>query len=130
MVDLKRMRYLSNRLPHERLMVERAMARATKCTASLSGMPGGGMVSSPVERGVEELEAARAKYNATKAELQAARDELSPLIEAMESPLQRNVMRMRYMDGHSVREIAYLLLYSEQHVFRVLDQAEKKILKR
>lgn len=35
-----------------------------------------------------------------------------------------------FADGHSVREIAYLLLYSEQHVFRVLDQAEKKILKR
>lgn len=130
MVDLKRMRYLSNRLPHERLMVERAMSRATKCTASLSGMPGGGATGNQVERGVEELEAARAKYNATKVELQAARDELSPMVDALESPLQRTVMRMRYMDGHSVREIAYMLLYSEQHVFRVLDQAEKKILKR
>ena len=36
MIDLRRMRYLMDRLPMARLNVERAMSRATKCTQRLT----------------------------------------------------------------------------------------------
>lgn len=127
MVDLRRMRYLINRLPCARFRVDQAMSQATKCTASLTGMPGGGGDGSQVERGVELLEEAREAYQRISSELEEMRQELGPQIEALPTPLQKTVMRMRYMDGCSAREIAYRLVYSEQHIFRVVKQAEKHI---
>jgi hypothetical protein len=126
-VDLRRMRFLMNRLPMARFRVEKAMAKATKCTATLTGMPRGGSVGSQVESGMELLEAARGAYNALQDELEAMRNELAPYIPELDKPLERTAMHLRYIEGRSVREIAYQLAYSEQHMFRVLDQAEKKI---
>lgn len=129
MINLRRMRYLINRQPMARFRLDQAMAKATKCTSSMTGMPhGGGYGGSQVERGAELLDAAREAYEAIRSELDAMRTKLRPLIEELPLPLERTVMRMRYMDGHSVREIAYRIAYSEQHIFRVLDTAEKKIL--
>lgn len=127
-VDLRRMRHLINREPAARFRVERAMARATKTTASLSGMPRGGGVGSPVERGTSDLELARTALALIREELGDMRVALKPLIAALDIPLQRLVVEMRYIDGHSVREISYRLAYSEQHIFRVLSQAECEIL--
>ena len=53
--------------------------------------------------------------------------ELQPLLETLEDPLQIAAMRMRYIDGLSVREIAYRINYSESHIFLVLRRAEAKI---
>ena len=119
------MRFLIDRLPMARFRIDKAMARAAKCTASLSGMPGGGGGGSQVERGVELLEAARAAHEAISQELYDMRLELQPLLETLEDPLQIAAMRMRYIDGLSAREIAYRLTYSEQHIFRVLQKTEK-----
>lgn len=103
------------------------MSRATRCTASLTGMPRGGAGSSPVESGAMMLDAAREAYTAICDELTGMRAELGPMVEALSDPLERTVARMRYMDGYSGREIAYRLTYSERHVFRVLEDAEKKL---
>lgn len=128
MVDLRRMRYLINRLPMARFRIERAMAKATKCTASPSGTPGGNGGESQVERGAELLERARETYERMREELDGMRREIGPKIEALPHPLPRMVMRMRYMEGYSAREIAYRLNYSEQHIFRVLNGAERMIV--
>ncbi len=125
MVNLRRMRHLINRLPMARFRVDQAMAKATKCTATLSGMPGGCGEGSQVERGVELLERARENYLSMRQELDEMRQEIGPQIEQLPHPLQKMVMRMRYMDGYSAREIAYRLSYSEQHVFRVLSASER-----
>lgn len=119
------MRFLIDRLPMARFRIDKAMARAAKCTASLCGMPGGGGGGSQVERGVELLEAAREAHAAISQELYDMRLELQPLLETLEDPLQIAAMRMRYIDGLSAREIAYRLTYSEQHIFRVLQKTEK-----
>lgn len=122
------MRYLINRLPMARFRVEQATARATRCTANWGGVGGGGSGTSPVERGAELREIALDKYNEIKVELEGMRRELRPMVEALDNPLQRIVMEMRYLDGYSVREIAYRINYSEQHIFRALTAAESKIL--
>ena len=119
------MRFLIDRLPMARFRIDKAMARAAKCTASLSGMPGGGGGGSQVERGVELLEAAREAHAAIRQDLYDMRLERQPLLETLEDPLQIAAMRMRYIDGLSAREIAYRLTYSEQHIFRVLQKTEK-----
>ena len=41
---------------------------------------------------------------------------------------QASVMYLRYIEGMSGREIACHLVYSEQHIFRELAAAEKKII--
>lgn len=129
-VDLRRMRYLINRLPMARFRVDRALAQATRCTANLTGMPrGGGNGGSQVENGAEMLAAARDALADIMSELYAMRQALQPLLEALCDPLEKTAMRMRYMDGYSVREIAYRINYSEQHIFRVLNAAEKAIAK-
>ena len=126
-MDFRRMRYLNNRVPLARLRVERAMSKATRCTAVLTGMPRGGGNGSQVETGVELLEAARAELAKIRAELDAMRQELEPYIEAIQEPLAKVVMTMRYMEGVSAREIAWRLNYSESHVFYLVRNAEKEI---
>jgi hypothetical protein len=72
---------------------------------------------------VEALERKKAIWD----ELCKMREELAPLVDALESPLEVQCMRMRYLEGRSVREISYNLAYSEQHVFRVIGNAEREI---
>ena len=129
MIDLRKMRHLINRLPMARYRVDVAMSKATKVTATLSGMPHGGGVSSPVENGVIELEETRSAYETIRAELAQMKDQLSPIIDNMENPLEKNVMRLRYLEGKRVAEIGWNLNYSERHIRRVLERAEKNIEK-
>lgn len=75
-MDLRRMRFLINRLPMARFRVEKAMSQATKCTASLTGMPRGGGGESQVERGLDiRLEA--------KAALKDIHDQLAAIPNCM-----------------------------------------------
>lgn len=127
MVDLRRMRFLQNRLPMARFKVERAMSKATKCTATLTGMPRSGGTGNQVEDGAELLDTAKAAYKAIQDELEVMRAELAPVIAGLEKPLERTVMHMRYIEGRSVREIAYGIAYSEPHVFEVLRHVERKL---
>ena len=123
------MRFLINRLPMARFRVEQATAKATRCTASLTGMPRGGGNGSQVENGAELRDAALAALTEIKAELEGLRAEVRPMIEALRDPLEKTAAEMRYLDGCSVREIAYRINYSEQHIFRALQRAEEKMLK-
>lgn len=127
MINLRRMRFLMNRLPMARFKVERAMSKAAKCTATLTGMPRGGGTGNQVETGAELLDTAKAAYKAIQDELEVMREELAPVIAGLEKPLERTVMHMRYIEGRSVREIAYGIAYSEPHVFEVLRHVERKL---
>lgn len=126
-MDLRRMRFLINRLPMARFRVEKAMSQATKCTASLTGMPRGGGGESQVERGIDLRLEAKAALKDIQDELAMMQAQLEPVIDLLTDPLARMAVRLRYIDRYSVRKIAYRLNYSEQHIFRVLSNAEKEI---
>lgn len=130
MIDLRRMRHLINRLPMARFRIDQAAAQATRCTAQLTGMPRSGGNGSQVENGAILLDAAKEAHAAISNELYDMRLELQPMLEDLADPLEKTAMRMRYIDGCSVREIAYRISYSEQHIFRVLKNAEGKILQK
>ena len=127
MLDLRRMRFLINRLPAARFRVDKAMARATKTTTVLTGMPRGSGTGDQTADGAIMLQLARDALDRIETELADMRAILGPMIEQIENPLQKSAMRLRYMDGMSVREIAYSLNYSEQHIFRILQRAEESI---
>ena len=127
MLDLRRMRFLINRLPSARFRVDKAMARATKTTTILTGMPRGSGTGDQTADGAILLQLARESLERIENELSEMRAVLGPMIEDIENPLQKSAMRCRYMDGKSVREIAYNLNYSEPHIFRILQRAEQEI---
>ena len=128
-IDFRRMRFLTNRLPMARFRLTVAKSRATRTTPVLSDMPHGTEVSSPVERGYLIIEAAQEAVYTIETELQYMREILADHMDALTDPLEITAMQMRYMEGRSVREIAYSLNYSEPHIFKVLSRAEKKIMK-
>ena len=127
MIDFRKMRKLINRLPMARFRVDQAKSRATRVTPVLTGMPRGSGGGSQTEEGAILIMIASEKYESMKAELKKMQDTLSPIIEGISDPLQKNVLRMRYMECRSVREIAYFLNYSEQHIFRILQRVERKL---
>lgn len=100
-MNLRRMRYLMNRLP---------MARHRAETAN-----------------PDLREFARDQYKAIRDELAALQQEAKLLIDALDDPLEQTVMRMRYIDGLNVRRIAEQLHYSEGHIFRVLKTIAAEI---
>ena len=126
-IDLRKMRKLINRIPMARFRLDRAKSRATRITPILTGMPHGSGGTSQTEDGAILIMIASEKYESMKAELKELQDTLSPIIEGLQDALAKNAMRMRYMECRSVREIAYFLNYSEQHVFRILQRTERKI---
>lgn len=126
MMNLRRMRILINRYPRACFNVDRAISRAQKCTAQLTGMPGGGR-GSTVADGVDVIMQAEEVRDRIAAELAQMRAELAPMLDALDDPLEKTAMRMRYMDGMSAREIAFRLSYVERWIFHVLKRAEGKI---
>lgn len=127
MLDLRRMQFLINRLPYARHRVDKAMAKATKATATLTGMPRGSGTGDQTADGAILLHLAREALDKITAELDGMRKELSPYIEAIDNPTQRKVMDLRYMKGMSVREIAYRECYSEPYIFRLLRRGEQAV---
>lgn len=145
MVDLNRMRHLIRRYPMACLRAEQARIRAQKLTRTISDAPRGGGSMNSTEEGllyrVEALERKKAIWD----ELCRMREELAPIIDALENQamerlaktgdverarkdmLEVQFARMRYLEGKSAREISYNLTYSESHVFRVIGNAERKI---
>lgn len=127
MIDLRRMRYLMDRLPMARLNVERAMSRATKCTQRLTMAAGGGGYGDAMSENAIRLSVAREKRDGILRELREMREALAPRIADLDDPVQRLIMQMRYLDGQSARQIAYALALSERWVFYNLSRAEARI---
>ena len=127
MIDLRRMRYLMDRLPMARLNVERAMSRATKCTQRLTMAAGGGGYGDAMSENAIRLSIAREKRDGILRELRELREVLAPRIAELDDPVQRLIMQMRYLDGQSARQIAFALALSERWVFYNLSRAEARI---
>lgn len=128
-IDFRRMRFLINRLPMAKYRVTIARSQATRITPVLSDMPHGTEVTSPVERGYTIVEAAQEALDRISEELQVMRCQLSGKLDALTDPLEITSLTMRYMDGYSVREIAFSLNYSERRIFQVLSCAENRVNK-
>lgn len=127
MIDLERMRYLIRRYPMVCLRVERARIKSQRLTRTMSDATKGGGELNSTEAGLCLYLQAKEYRQSIEDELARLRAELDPLLYLLDKPLEVQCMRMRYMEGRSVREISFCLAYSEQHVFRVIANAEKKV---
>lgn len=130
MVDLYRMRMLIRTSTKLQWRKELEIARATKITSVITGMPRGGSMKNTVEDGairVAELEEA---YIEVLNELRQMKAELSPMINTIGNADQRAAMRLRYIDEHRPEEIADAIPLAERTVYRYLKLAEDDIIKR
>ena len=126
MIDFDRMRYLMKMRPKASFRVEKAMARATKVTTVLTGMPRGGHSEDMADH-VEHLIVCQNLLNNIDYELENLRRDLEPELETIMDPNYRQVMVYRYMRGYSVRRIMRMMCYSESHTFRILRDCERAI---
>ncbi len=131
MIDFKQIRVLIKREEKLRWALERQMAKATRSTASFSGSGGGRRSdTSKVENGAVAMVPLREQHREIECELKRVRQDLRPKIRRLSDPLARSVMTMRYIHGISVRKIASMLDYSEQHIFDTLNKSERQINQR
>lgn len=127
MVDLRRMRLLIKKLPKIEWDVEKKMANATRITTSITGMPRGGDGANRQEEANIALADAREAYRETLEELEQMRAELTPMIDSLEDINEKGTMRMRYIKGHRIDEIAETIDRDIRSVYRYLTSAEEKI---
>ena len=124
MVNLYRMRQLMRTTIKIRWKVEREMARATKTTTVLTGMPRGGGNKSQVENGAIQLEEIKAAYAETLGELERMQRELDPLLDALDNPDDRAAMRLRYIKCYSPEDIADAIHKTDRSIYYYLKRSE------
>lgn len=132
MTDFERMRVLIRQEERYRWAVEKQTARAGRITASISqtGRSGQSKTDSRVEEGAIMLAALKDEYKEILDELTEARAELRGTISRIKQArarLGKSCLRMRYLQGMSVRQIATSLNYSEQHIHMTLHAAEETV---
>lgn len=130
MVSLCRMRQLMRYTIKARWKVEKEMARATKTTTTLTGMPRGGAGHDQVAEGAIQIDAVKRAYRETLAELEQMQQELDPLIDGLDNPDDRAVMRLRYIECYSPEDIAEAIYRTDRSVYYYLGRAEDKLAKK
>ena len=127
MVNLYRMRQLMRYTINARWKVEKEIARATKITAVLTGMPHGGAGHDQVAEGAIKIDEVKAAYRETLGELEQMQRELDPLIDNLDKPDDRAVMRLRYIECYSPEDIAEAIHRTDRSVYYYLSRAEDQL---
>lgn len=134
MTDFERMRVLIRQEERYHWAVEKQMSKATKSTTSITpaGGCGGTRTGSRPEDGAVMLATLQEEYKEILDELEEARKELRDSIARIrnaKSRLEKTCLRMRYLQGMSVRQIAVSLNYTEDYLHRKMRDAEALILR-
>ena len=106
MVNLYQMRQLMRQTLKVQWKIEQEEAKATKITTVITGMPHGGGGHDQVADGAINITEIKAAYREVLGELERMRNELDPLIDDLDNPDDRAVMRLRYIKGVSPEDIA------------------------
>ena len=129
-MNLYRMRQLMRDTIKVRWRVEKEMARATKVTTVLTGMPRGGSGHDQVSEGAIKIDEVKAAYREVLEELEQMQRELDPLIDKLENPDDRAVMRLRYIEGYSPEDIAEAIHRTDRSVYYYLSRAEDQLARK
>jgi len=128
-VNLYRMRQLMRKTLKVQWKIEKEEAKATKITTVLTGMPRGGSGKDRVAEGAIQISEIKAAYKEILEELQTMRDTLDPLIDTLDNPDDRAVMRLRYIKGFSPEDIAEAINRTDRSIYYYLSRAEDQIAK-
>ena len=129
MVNLSRRRTLiayEQRLRFDRL---KKLAKATKITTTITGMPRGSGTGNKIQDGAIELAEVEDAYREVLTELRSMREELEQLLPALDNPDDIGIMRLRYVDGKRLQDIPEAVCLSERAMYYHLSGAERKLVR-
>ena len=130
MIILCRMRRLIKQIPPMLWDIKLAEANATKITATITGMPRGSDNHSKVEDGAIKIMAMKDAYAEVIDELKVMREQLEPLIDTLDDPDDRAVMRLRYINGFRPEEFAHERYRTARSIYYYLKRAEDELVRR
>lgn len=130
MVNFYRMRQLMRRTLKVQWKIEQEEAKATKITSVMTGMPRGGSGHDQVADGAISISEIKAAYKEVLDELEGMRKELDPLINNLDNPDDRAVMRLRYINGFSPEDIAEAINRTDRSIYYYLSRAEDQLARK
>lgn len=98
---------------------ERIMSRLTRMTSSISGMPHGGGESDKLTDGVGKLVELDKEIDARVDGLVELRREIEGKISALDSDMQRRLLKLRYIDGMTWERVAVEMGYERRQICRI-----------
>lgn len=113
-------------IPEAEFRLEQAYDIATRCTASMSGMPGGGPSASVQEKAADQIERRKEELMALRYELDALRAGATAIIADLPEEKKRRVMTLRYLNGLSSGDIALRLGVTRRYVNMLLLQGMRE----
>lgn len=130
MVNLYQMRQRIRNLVKLQWRVEQETAKATKITATITGMPRGSDNHSKVEDGAIRMADLKDAYREAAEELEAMKEALDPLISDLDNADDRAVMRLRYIKGFSPEDIAEAIHRTDRSIYYYLSRAEDQLVRK
>ena len=130
MVNLYQMRQRIRNLVKLQWRVEQETAKATKITATITGMPRGSDNHSKVEDGAIRMVDLKDAYREAAEELEAMKAALDPLISDLDNADDRAVMRLRYIKGFSPEDIAEAIHRTDRSIYYYLSRAEDQLVRK
>lgn len=130
MVNLYQMRQRIRNLVKLQWRVEQETAKATKITATITGMPRGSDNHSKVEDGAIRISDLKDAYREAAKELEEMKEALDPLISDLDNADDRAVMRLRYIKGFSPEDIAEAIHRTDRSIYYYLSRAEDQLVRK
>ena len=124
-------RYTAIRWECRQIVEQREKLRATMeapRSQALDGMPHGSGGGDAMAGLVAELIALNEKYMAKLNRLNAALNEVEDMIDGLEDPTERRLMRYRYINGLVWEEVCVEMNYSWRQTHRIHGQALDKLV--
>ena len=126
---LQQARFLDQRIDSKIAQVASLNDLATKCSATLTGMPrnpnrGGSTMADAVCKIVD----LQAEINRDIDRLVDLKREMVAAIKAVENPEYQTLLELRYLCFKTWEQIAVEMNYSIQHIYRLRDKALTQIL--
>ena len=124
------MRYLEAKCRFQALSDEmiRLRSDAERITPLITEMPGGAQVSDRIANAVERLIACADELEREAENMQQLMREIRAVIGTVPDAIQRRLLLLRYIDGHTWEQIAVMMNYSYVHICRLHGKALSEIM--
>lgn len=126
--ELESYRWALDKQRDLQMELDRWRATAENISPNWSGMPGGGPGGAQIETSVEHILELTDQLNQQIQECIAQRAKVEQLIELADKPQHRSILRKRYIDCLSWREIVKITAYDMDYARKLNREAIKTIL--
>ena len=109
--------------------ITRLQSLATRTTSTLKSTPSNSVAAqSKIEKAVAEMQEKENLLADEIAELMKITELVSTTIETIKNPVEKRILRCRYVSFYSWKQIALIMKISISHLFRLHNDALKKLV--